>query len=149
MTVHIGVDQHKVFSQVAVVDEEGQVLDNRRLEHSDRDGMRRYFARWGPQATAVLEATRNWYWLYELLEGTVGKTKLAHPAQVRLITDSKVKTDKIDGNVLAQLDRIGFLPQAYIPPQLVLKAQLPTTPREKTPEKTAMHFFQIAAVSFA
>jgi len=54
---------------------------------------------------AVLEATRNWYWLYELLEETTEGVRLCHPAKARLIAESKVKTDRIDGRVLAQLAR--------------------------------------------
>ena len=121
--LYVGVDQHKKFSQAAVVDETGAVVDMRRLYHNDKDEMRRYFRRWGQEAIVVLEATRNWYWLYDLLEEEVKEVKLCHPAKVRLIAEAKVKTDKIDATVLAQLVRTGYLPESYVPPQEIRESR--------------------------
>jgi hypothetical protein len=42
--LHIGVDQHKRFSQMAVLDDDGRVLDERRLYHEDKEQLRRYFS---------------------------------------------------------------------------------------------------------
>lgn len=112
--LYVGVDQHKKFSQVAVMNETGSIMDNRRLYHCDKEGIRRYFEELGEETTAVLEATRNWYWLYDLLEEEVSKVKMAHPAKVRLIAEARTKTDKIDATVLAHLERTGFLPEAYV-----------------------------------
>lgn len=117
--VHIGVDQHKRFSQIAVLDDGGQVLSRRHLDHFDKEAMRTYFSQWAKDASAVLEAGPSWYWLYDLLEETVGSVKLANPAGVRLIAESKVKTDKIDAEALAQLERLGYLPQSYVPERAV------------------------------
>ena len=97
---------------------EERYLDRRRLEHFDKEGIAGYFANLPQPATVAMEATRNWYWLYELIEEHV-EVKLAHPAKVRLIAEARVKTDKIDPHVLAHLERMGFLPQSYIPPREV------------------------------
>ena len=43
------------------------------------------------------------------------KVIVANPLQVRLIAEAKVKTDKIDAAVLAQLYASGFLPEVWIP----------------------------------
>jgi transposase len=67
----------------------------------------------------TIEAVRNWYWLYELLEELGVAVKLVHPRKVRLIAESKNKSDKVDALVLAQLERTDYLPQAYIPPRPV------------------------------
>lgn len=40
---------------------------------------------------------------------------VANPLQVRLIAEAKVKTDRIDAAVLAQLYASGFLPEVWIP----------------------------------
>src|SRR4029453_14072423 len=40
---------------------------------------------------------------------------VANPLQVRLIAEAKVKTDKIDAAILAQLYASGFLPEVWIP----------------------------------
>jgi transposase len=45
----------------------------------------------------------------------VGRIAVANPLQVRLIAHAKIKTDKIDAAVLAQLYASGFLPEIWIP----------------------------------
>jgi transposase len=41
--------------------------------------------------------------------------KLAHPLKVKLIAESTIKTDHIDGHALADLLRTNYLPTSYIP----------------------------------
>jgi transposase len=113
--LHLGIDVHKLVSQVEVMDDFGATLDQQRLDHRDRRKLERYFGRYRGDAIATLEATRNWYWLYELLEECGLEVKLAHPLKVRLIAEARVKTDKVDAHTLAQLERTGFLPESYIP----------------------------------
>jgi len=117
--LHIGVDMHKRFSAVAVLNEGGDVVREDRLEHAVRSRLTEFFQEYRGAAVATLEATRNWYWLYELIEAQGVAVKLAHPLRVRLIADAKIKTDRIDAKTLAQLERAGFLPEAYIPPPAV------------------------------
>ena len=62
-----------------------------------------------------MEATRNWYWMSDFIEGIGLKPILAHPKKVRIIAEATVKTDKIDSKVLAHLERVNFLPMSYIP----------------------------------
>ena len=45
----------------------------------------------------------------------VAKVVIANPVQVRLIAEARVKTDKIDAAILAQLYASGFLPQVWMP----------------------------------
>ena len=115
---YLGIDQHKRFSQVAVVDESGKRIHQARLSHNAPQKIREYVRRFQP-ASAALEATRNWDWLFELLEEEVEEVVLSHPARTRLIAEAKVKTDKVDALVLAELLRIGYLPTAYAPPREV------------------------------
>ncbi|WP_366522799.1 transposase [Ignavibacterium sp.] len=39
--------------------------------------------------------------------------KLAHAKYVKAIAYAKVKTDKVDSHILAQLLRLNFIPEAY------------------------------------
>jgi transposase len=59
--------------------------------------------------------TGFWYPVYEALEPFVQDVKLAHPLKVRAIAEARIKTDKIDSEILAHLLRIDLLPTAYIP----------------------------------
>jgi transposase len=111
---HIGMDMHKKFSKVEAIDERGQAIDQRVLLHHDQERIREYFNHVGQDGTVTLEATRNWYWLFELLEEEELRVKLAHPSKVRLIAEARIKTDSIDASTLAHLERTGYLPEAYI-----------------------------------
>jgi len=117
--LHVGLDMHKQFSELAVLDDDRNVVDRQRLYHQNRQELEQYFTRLPRPATVTLEATRNWYWLYELLEAAGLTVKLAHPPEVRLIARARIKTDAIDALVLAELERAGFLPTAWIPPREV------------------------------
>ena len=114
--IHVGLDMHKKFSEVAVMSSNGRIKDRRRLLHADKQGIHDYFSQLPGPVTVTMESTRTWYWLYELLED-YAEVKLANPRKVRLIAEAKVKTDKIDARTLAHLERTGFLPESYIPPR--------------------------------
>jgi transposase len=62
-----------------------------------------------------MEATRNWTVMYDLLEELVGEVHLAHPLKVKAIAEARIKTDKIDSEVLAHLLRCDLLPEAHVP----------------------------------
>jgi transposase len=121
----IGIDQHKYFSQIKVMDTYGKHIDQCRLEHSDREAMKAYFSQFPQGTSAAIEATGFTYWLTDLLMETGIDVHMAHPFKVKLIAEAKVKTDKIDARVLAELLRTNFFPEAYIPnPDLRQKRQL-------------------------
>jgi hypothetical protein len=42
-------------------------------------------------------------------------TILANPLKTRMIAEAKVKTDKVDSKILAQLLRTEMIPESYIP----------------------------------
>lgn len=62
----------------------------------------------------VLEATGNTAAIVQALQPHVGRVVVANPLLVRLIAEAKVKTDRIDAAVLAQLYGSGFLPEVWI-----------------------------------
>ena len=63
----------------------------------------------------ILEATGNTAAIVSVLKPHAGRVVVANPLQVRLIAEAKVKTDKIDAAILAQLYAAGFLPEVWIP----------------------------------
>jgi len=52
--------------------------------------------------------------LYELLKDQVTSVKLAHPYQVKAIASARIKTDKIDSRILAELLAADLIPEAHI-----------------------------------
>jgi transposase len=115
--LHVGLDLHKKYSTVAVMDDDGNVQLEDTLYHDDRPRLIEFFSKLAGKAVVTVEATRDWYWLYELLEELGVTVKLANARKVRLIAESWLKNDKVDAKSLAQLERTGFLPEAYISPR--------------------------------
>jgi transposase len=49
-----------------------------------------------------------------VLERHVGRVVVSNPTKTRAIAEAKVKTDKVDAQVLAQLLAAGFLPSVWL-----------------------------------
>lgn len=113
---YVGIDYHKKYSHVTAVNQEGCVIRSERLNNMP-DEFQEYFDRLGGSSRTVVEASRTWGVMYDLLEGLAGveSVTLAHPLKVRAIAEAKIKTDKIDAETLAQLLRADLVPAAYIP----------------------------------
>lgn len=104
----IGLDVSRTFAEIAYLTncavQPGGRVD---LHHSALER----FAR-GLRSTdeVVLEATTNTAAIAAALKPFVARVIVANPLQVRLIAESRIKTDKIDAAILAQLYASGFLP---------------------------------------
>jgi len=113
---YVGIDYHKKYSHVTAIDEKGSVIRSKRLENKP-ESFQEFFKRLDGPSEAVLEASRTWGVMYDLLEDLeeVESVELAHSLRVRAIAEAKIKTDKIDSHILAQLLRADLIPGAYIP----------------------------------
>ena len=125
MSVYVGIDVHRKRSQVAVINEGGEVLANRNVPI----GTQRVLGVIGglpPGTPVAFEAAFGWGWLVELLEGYGFAPHLVHPLQCKAIASARLKNDKVDAAILAQLLRADLLPEAWIapPPVRQLRALL-------------------------
>ena len=124
---YLGIDLHLKRTYVVLMDVKGEVIDERRLPNAEMKG---YLEEHVPQETyAVLEATRNWPFMYDMLSDHVERVELAHPKEVKAIANAAVKTDRIDARVLAHLARMNYLPTAYAAPKEVRDLRLYTRHR--------------------
>ena len=99
----IGTGLHRRRSQVAVIDEHGELTASRQII-SDRETFLEQLD--DPDGTHVaLEATYGWEWLAELLEEAGYDLYLADPLRTRAIAAARVKTDAIDAKTLAQHEK--------------------------------------------
>lgn len=64
----------------------------------------------------VLEATYGWYWAVDALQCGGAQVHLAHPLGVKGFEYRRVKNDVRDASDLADLLRMGRLPEAWIAP---------------------------------
>jgi transposase len=112
----IGVDFHKAYSHMTVLDAQGRILKAGTVPNT-ADAVRAFVAPYREGGQAVVEATRNWTVMYDLLENELERVHLAHPLKVRAIAEARVKTDRIDSKILAHLLRCDLLPTAYVRPR--------------------------------
>jgi transposase len=63
----------------------------------------------------AMEATTNTWGVADVLRPYVGKIVISNPLRTRAIAEAKIKTDKIDSRVLAELLRADYLPAVWQP----------------------------------
>ena len=113
----VGMDLHKSYLQVAVLDGKGKVLKNSRI-HNDLSKLGRFFDHIGGSGNvkAVMESSCVWYNIYEYLsEERQLDVSLSNPFKTRAIGSAKIKTDKLDAVKLADLLRGGYIAKCYVP----------------------------------
>jgi len=71
----------------------------------------------GSEPEVVLEATWGWYWAADVLEEAGARVHLAHPLGVKGFENRRVKNDDKDATLLADLLRMGSLPESWIAPR--------------------------------
>lgn len=63
----------------------------------------------------VLESTVNTWKIADLLRAHAGRVVVSNPMKTGAIAEAKVKTDKVDAAVLAQLLAADFIPEVWVP----------------------------------
>lgn len=121
---YIGVDNHKRFSYIVITDKKGNTVKEGKVLNT-KEALRRFLnnPHCDRNSYAVLEAGRNWTVMYDWLEEEIRDVKLAHPLKVKAIAEAKIKTDKIDAKILADLLRADLIPEAYVPTQEAREAK--------------------------
>jgi len=107
-----GIDQHKRTSFLTTLDSDGDIVRSSKLKNNP-DAIRSYFRTLPGEHHATVETTTGWYWMNDLLEREGVNLSLAHAKFVKAISYAKVKTDKVDAHTLAQLLRVGMIPEAH------------------------------------
>lgn len=115
MIRYIGLDVHKEFIEVCMIDGKGKVLWRGQV------GCRReellQFAKKQLRRTdrVALEATTNTWAVVKILRPHVAQLAVGNPLKTKAIAEAKIKTDKVDAEVLAQLLRCDYLPTVWQP----------------------------------
>ena len=106
----LGIDIHKRYAQVAVMDNSGEIVEEIRVENANLDDLAQRYA----GANAAIEATSNYYHIYDTLSEHLDVT-VAHPGKLKLIANSDKKTDRVDAKELARMSRLNSVPESYVP----------------------------------
>ncbi|MCX6567165.1 MAG: transposase [Candidatus Aminicenantes bacterium] len=108
---YVGIDHHRQYSHMTMMDQEGQVLRTGRVPNLQSEIKR--FLEGGEAMEAVIETGRSSYTMVDVLEELGVTVKIAHPNEVKTIARAKIKTDKRDSEVLAHLLRMNMIPEVY------------------------------------
>jgi transposase len=111
----VGIDLHRRRSVLVRMTEAGQRLETVRISN-DPEYLRQVMARAGEHPEVVLEACYGWYWAADTLAELGATVHLAHPLGVKAFSYRRVKNDERDAADLADLLRMGRLPEAWIAP---------------------------------
>jgi len=114
-SMFVGMDVHKNYLQVAVLDEKGKILNNSRVDNN-MIKVNEFFDSLHPgnNTKIVMESCGMWYNIYECLRKRQLNVRLSNPVKTRAIASAKIKTDKLDAVKLADLLRGGYIAECYI-----------------------------------
>jgi transposase len=115
--VFVGLDYHQKSVQVCVLDEEGNVLVNRKLPNRTVTIIQTV-RRCGHVEGLAIEACCGAADLAEeILQKAGWSVSLAHPGYVARMKQNRDKTDYGDARLLADLLRVGYLPKVWLAPK--------------------------------
>lgn len=101
--VVVGCDLGDRFSEIAVLDQEGAVVETARVRTTRMD-LQKHLGKYRA-ARVVIEVGAHSRWVSELFERLGHKVIVANPRNVKLIWARRKKTDRSDAMLLARLGR--------------------------------------------
>ena len=107
-----GLDVHREFAQVAIW-QDGLVRQAGQIAMTP-EALRVFADSLAPSDEVALEATGNTHAIVRALQGRVARVVVANPQKTRAIAEAKVKTDKVDAEILAQLLAADYLPAVWV-----------------------------------
>jgi len=111
----VGLDVHKREVEAAIVGEDG-ALQLRSRFPATRKAVQEFAASFLHATDHVaLEATINTWGMVDLLRPHVADVVVSNPQRTKAIAQAKIKTDRVDAMVLAQLLRCDYLPRVWEP----------------------------------
>jgi transposase len=120
VTVFVGLDYHKSFVQVCVLDGGGTVLANGKCPNT-AERIASFVRGAAPRDAGVFAAVEACTGAANLAEELIAHAgwsiDLAHAGYVAKLKQSPDKTDFSDARLLADLERVGYLPKVWLPPE--------------------------------
>ena len=117
MGLYCGLDVHSSNTRVGVVDEDGRRVYEKKLDNAPRVILDALGPMKADLVGLVVESTYNWYWLVDALMADGYKVHLANPSAMKMYEGRKHTDDRHDAFWLADVLRLGILPEGYIYPK--------------------------------
>ncbi|MEU6012454.1 IS110 family transposase [Streptomyces sp. NPDC047453] len=112
---YVGIDLHRRRSVIVRQTADGMQLSAVRILN-DPVALGLQIEKAGTRPDVVLEATYGWYWAVDALQAAGAEVHMAHPLGVKGFAYRRVKNDIRDAADLADLLRMGRLPESWIAP---------------------------------
>ena len=112
MSAFVGLDVHSEKTFATVLDQDGQVVAQRRMMNELVPSFLRLFN----VEKVGLEASTYVAPLYRALVREGYRVEVSHPKKTRYIAEARIKCDRVDSKAIAELVRLDALPRSYMPP---------------------------------
>lgn len=110
--MYSALDLHERTVQCVLKDDDGILVRESKMG-KDEESILKFLD--GTKASVVMESGYNHQHIYDLLKDKGYDVTVAHPLMVKAIAYARVKSDKVDARMLADLLRAGMIPEAYVP----------------------------------
>jgi transposase len=117
MKLYAGIDLHSSSSYLAIIDDKGVRKYKKKLPNNLGGILQQMNMYKKVISGVVVESTYNWYWLVDGLSAEGYAVHLANPSAIQKYTGLKHADDKHDAFWLAEMLRLGILPEGYIYPK--------------------------------
>jgi transposase len=117
MPLYVGLDLHSNNNYLAVMNNQGKRIDHKKLPNDPKIILEALRSHRAKVKGVVVESTYNWYWLVDTLKEAGYSVHLANPAAIQQYSGLKHADDKHDAFWLAEMLRLGILPEGYIYPK--------------------------------
>jgi transposase len=115
--LYAGCDLHGNSNFFGIIDEQGKRVFKKKLPN-DLIVVRETLRPFREDLVGVaVESTYNWYWIVDGLMGEGYRVHLANPSAIQQYEGLKHSDDKHDAFWLAEMLRLGILPEGYIYPK--------------------------------
>jgi len=106
-----GLDVHKDRTYATILDSEGKIVNQARLENEKEASYLSQFK----VGRVAMESSTVVAPLYRQLKKEGFDAVVSHPKKTQLIAEAKIKSDRVDSKAIAQLLRMDWLPLSYVP----------------------------------
>ena len=110
---YTGIDLHRKTSFLTTIDPDGRMVKKANLRN-DESGLLKYFSELDQDTKVAIESTANWYWLYDMLTEHQIPVVISNPVKTKAIASARIKNDKLDSHMLAQLLRADLLATVHV-----------------------------------
>jgi transposase len=117
--MYVGIDVGKDRCRAALMNQKG-IIEREFFFENNHKGIEHLTSLLSSEDQVVMESTGNlWLNLYETLDNKNIKVVLANPMKTKAIASARIKTDKVDAQILAHLLRTDLVAESYVPPKQI------------------------------